>query len=327
MTCLLKTPKFWYPQHGGVPLLAHMLTPISVLYQLGHRINQACQTPRRAPLPVICVGNITAGGSGKTPVCLALAHILKKDKNPFFLTRGYGGADARTRVISVHDAPSETGDEPLLLAQCAQTVISHGRHDGACLAHEAGAGCVIMDDGLLNGSVHKDISILVIDGAAGLGNGKTLPAGPLRTPLKDILPQIDHVVIIGEDQHNIAALINEQVDISYAFVDVADHTLNQDLNYIAFAGIALPQKFQKTLKDHGFNISAFHAFADHHPYSEAELERLMDEAQSRGAALITTHKDYVRLPDRYKEYISYLPITVKWHDEGKLTSFLREALP
>lgn len=328
---LFKTPKFWYrAPDSSTSLIEIILTPISALYKIGHAINTNLQQTKAVKIPVICIGNMTAGGSGKTPTIIALHKLIIKHnlfKSPYFLSRGYGGSESHTRRIDVHEDARTVGDEPLLLASHSNTIISVNRYDGAALIYDLGSDCVLMDDGYQNQTLHKDISILVIDGKTGLGNKKLIPAGPLREPIACALTRADAIIIIGKDKTEISSIIPKHIPVFYASIKVSDDTaLDQKKTYIAFAGIAHPRKFFDTLKAHNMNIIGFNEFADHHPYSNKDLLSLKNEAKKRNAQLITTEKDYQRIPNCMIDDIDVLPIEIEWEDEDALTTFLRSNL-
>ncbi len=322
----IKTPKFWYRDESSKPpFIEVMLAPLSMVYKFGQHLNLSNATTKTAPIPVICIGNITAGGSGKTPAIIALHKLITKHQifnAPYFLSRGYGGVDKGARCISVHDGANEVGDEPLLLLSHSKTIISVNRYDGAMLAHELGADCVLMDDGFQNQTLYKDLSLIVINGKSGLGNKKLLPAGPLREPIDNAFMRAQGVIMIGDDEMNIAALIPDNLPVFKAYIKATNiDNLDRDAKYIGFAGLANPQKFHDTLLENNINIVDFHEFADHHPYSDKEIEILIDK--SKGAKLITTEKDYVRVSDKYREYIDYLSIELIWEDEKAMVDLIK----
>lgn len=322
-----KTPHFWYMSPEKRSIMSMLLTPLSAFYQVGQCLNTALKPTHQIPIPVICVGNATAGGSGKTPTAIALHHLLIQcgcAQNPFFLTRGYGARDGSCRVIQNHEDAKRTGDEPKILASHSNTIISKNRYNGAKLAQAQGADCIIMDDGLQNPSLKKDVSLLVVDGGMGFGNRKTLPSGPLRQPLSAVLKNIDAIILIGDDKNAIQQDIPEDIPVFHASITIdTENAPAPSDDYIAFAGLGYPQKFLTTLEKHGYSVKNFHSFADHHPYTQEELTRLCEEAHMLHAQLITTEKDYMRIDEEYKPMISTLPISLKWHDEQALIDFLR----
>lgn len=334
----LKTPKFWYTapadslkQSPGEHALTGALQPVSMLYQLGHRAKLLWTKTNRAPLPVICVGSVTVGGSGKTPTCIALNNLIKKYalfSEPYFLTRGYGGSDPGPRRIVDHDTAQKVGDEPLLLANRSNTIISVNRHWGAKKAHDLGADLIIMDDGLQNLSLHKDLSFLILDGTLGLGNKKTLPAGPLREPFSTTLKRSDAIILIGEDTYGLRSMIFENIPVFHARItpDKENNPVPVNKPYIAFAGLGTPEKFFDTLRTNGLTLIETKAFADHHQYSKADIQPLLDYAEKSNARLITTEKDYVRLPKDLQKQVYMYPITLQWKNESALIHFIAEKI-
>ena len=315
----LKTPAFWYQPSG---LMAHLLTPVSWLYQLGHTINQILQSaPYRANIPVICIGNALAGGSGKTPTVIALVQLLKRQNiatTPFILTRGYGGTIKTATHVNAKHTAQDVGDEALLLARNAPTIIAADRSEGAKLAEKSGADLIIMDDGLQNNSLHKTLSFLVVERRIDFGNGKTIPAGPLREPLRKILPKVQSVICIGRPFQS------DKPVFEAAITPTA--TLDLNKKYIAFAGLGRPEKFKDTLENLNINLVGWHAFADHHAYTLQDIETLKQEAAKNNATLITTEKDHVRLPADFVEPVETLAIEMTFQDTGALLSFIKEKL-
>ncbi len=315
----LKTPEFWY-KHPG--LAAYALLPVAWLYQLIHRLNQAIKkAPYKSTIPVICIGNAVAGGSGKTPAALSIMKLVQENslyKNAHFLTRGYSGEKTSATLVDVkkHNA-AHVGDEALLLAKQAPTIVATNRADGAKLAEQQGADLIIMDDGLQNNSLVKDITFLVIDRAVDFGNGKTIPAGPLREPLSHILPKTDAVICIGRPL---------QSDKTVFEANIMPMQNNLKGQYIAFAGLGRPKKFLTTLEDMGVDIIGWNEFPDHHTYTHAEINALIKEAEDKSAQLITTEKDHVRLPEMFKEKITTLPISLNFKDDNALSTFLKDRL-
>jgi len=250
----LTPPKFWY-EHSGIlaKILSFSLIPISCLYQLGSRIQRVFEKPRHIDIPVICIGNLNIGGVGKTPTCIALSKILTEHKvfsTPAFLTRGYGGAITAARIVDDAENSAIWGDEPLLLNKHAMTVVSRNRAQGAQRAKDSGADFVIMDDGLQNKTLHKDVSLVVIDGTSGFGNKKTIPAGPLRETLEKGFARADGFIIIGEDNYGVQDLLPKEKPLFFAKTVVRpDWNIDTNSQYVAFCGIAHPIKFQKTLAD------------------------------------------------------------------------------
>ena len=324
-----KTPDFWYSTAAPPPALK----PLGRLYDCLSRLRRRLVSPYRAEIPVLCIGNLTMGGSGKTPVAIAIAAILHDlGFLPHFLTRGYGGSlKGPVLVQPARHSFRETGDEPLLLARHAPCWVARNRPAGASAATDGGAGAIIMDDGFQNPSLSKNLSFLVIDAATGFGNGAVFPAGPLREQPQNGLKRADACIIMGATddraqndwQHRLqlygfqgaiffAALQPQETEISGAFV--------------GFAGIGLPQKFRETLENTGAAVKAFHPFPDHHIYRREDIKKLLAAARSYNAALITTEKDALRLPPEIRESVKTLPVALQWQDERAITAFLKSKM-
>ena len=313
----------WWAERG---IISTLLMPVSWIYHFASRMVRANEPAHAAAVPIICIGNVVAGGAGKTPVAIAIARMLSaQGKNVYFLSRGYGGnrSDACLVDVNIH-THREVGDEPLLLAAEFPTVVSRSRPEGAALAASLGAEVIVMDDGFQNGSLKKTLSLLVIDAQYGTGNGRLFPAGPLREPLDEALRRADAVVIIhpgASSKHAVGFTI--QKPIVNAFTVPADPDAFYGKKVIAFAGIARPEKFFNMLKQIGSVVIAQHPFADHHSYTMQELDHLLAEATASGATLVSTHKDWVRLPAMYKSRVAVLDITVDFEDIHAVTALLR----
>ncbi|MEL7544349.1 MAG: tetraacyldisaccharide 4'-kinase [Pseudomonadota bacterium] len=296
---LTETPGWWYPEKKGTRLqrgISQALRPLGSLYShfTAHRM---ARNPTYAPsIPVICVGNFTAGGTGKTPLCLALAEMLQAGGHRVaFLSRGYGGKVAGPYDVDpARDTAARVGDEPLLLARQAPTTIARDRAVGAKQIERTGADVIIMDDGLQNPTLAKSLTFAVVDGARGLGNGLSIPAGPLRASLESQLAHVDAIVMNGPLE---TALLptGSKILLQGEMRPAPDALALTDLSLIGFAGIGNPSRFATTLRQMGVNLTDMRAFPDHHPYSEVDAERLLEAARQSGAQLVTTRKDWVRL--------------------------------
>lgn len=326
----LKTPAFWYRSADHpAPLAEIALTPLSFLYDAGRILKASLIKEQKVDIPVLCVGNIVSGGSGKTPVVTALRDFFCTSglaKNPVVLSRGYGGTLAGPLLVEQNKhTHAEVGDEPLLLARGGPVVVSRNRPAGARFAQNTGGDLILMDDGFQNPSLKKDLSLLVIDGTSGLGNNKLLPAGPLREPLQDALSRTDAVILIGNDAQGMAKIVPASIPVFSASIKPR-HIPDPVKNYIGFAGLGRPEKFKRTLEECGLKLAAFHAFPDHHPFSIAEVQKLTQEAKKCDAVLITTEKDGVRLPEGSKSQIQTLPVALEWDDPERITDFLLKAI-
>jgi len=302
----MKTPLFWKTKN----LTSTLLLPISKIYGFVTLYRLKHTTPYKSKAYVICVGNITAGGVGKTPISLALAQkYLQENKKVFFLTRGYKGKLKNILVNLDTHTPEQTGDEARLLAKTAPTIISPDRVAGAKLAEQLGAEIIIMDDGFQNPSLYKDESILVFDGLYGIGNQRIIPAGPLRETLATALPRATYAIIMGKDETNLKSQITlpcYQGKLTPAPLELHNKKVS------AFAGIGHPQKFYDTLKQMGYKLIKTTDFEDHHNYTKEEINFLKEEAKANDILLITTEKDYVKLDASQQQGVYCLKVKASW---------------
>lgn len=287
-------PGFWHA--NGNRLLRGLLAPLGWLYGRA-TLARLARKGWRAPVPVISIGNFTAGGAGKTPTAIALVRALQaRGMNPFVLSRGYGGSETGPlRVDLAQHVASQVGDEPLLIARSCPVIVARKRADGARLALAQGADCLVMDDALQNPDLEKDFSLAVIDGGFGVGNGACVPAGPLRAPLEAMRSHVSAALVIGADEQGVAAQLAPIPVYSSRMQPDASTDGLKDQPVIAYCGIGRPEKFFATLREIGADVVAQHAFGDHHPFSEEEARALLAEAQAKGARLVTTEKDRMRL--------------------------------
>lgn len=322
----MRAPDFWYRDES---LPAELLAPLGVAYDLAGRLRRAVARPQRLDLPVLCVGNLVAGGAGKTPVALDLARRLqKRGAAPHVISRGYGGSSAGPlRVEPDQQSAAEVGDEPLLLAKAAPTWVSRDRVAGGRAAQEAGAGCLLLDDGFQNPSLAKDLSLVVVDAEVGFGNGLLLPAGPLRERVARGLARADAVVLLGEDRRGLSPQIPSGLPLLRARLEPASGAeALRGRKVVAFAGIGRPSKFFASLQQLGCTLVAEHVFPDHHPYTADEVESLIEEAAAADAFAVTTEKDDVRLPTHLRARVEVLPVMLAWNDESALDALLDGAL-
>jgi len=305
------------------------LSPLSILWHVGTSVrNIFSAVPWTAPIPVVCIGNVTTGGAGKTPVAIDLTRaLMAKGLEPHLLSRGFGGTlSGPIRVDRQVHSAADVGDEPLLLADAAPTWVSRDRIMGAQAAISNGASIIVMDDGFQNPSICKTLSILVIDGEYGFGNGKILPAGPLRETPSSGLARCDAVVLIGEDRHNVTHLIGDKCTIYRArIVAYADPEII-DKRVFAFAGIARPSKFYQTLLEMGCDVAGTTDFDDHHKFQPDEIMKLCDTASALDAIPVTTEKDYIRLPKGARALIKTVRISLEWEKENARDLILKDIL-
>lgn len=319
----VRTPDFW--QRDGVR--ARALAPAAWVYGGVAAIRRRAARPASPPVPVVCIGNLVAGGAGKTPVALALGGMLAASGHaPHFLSRGYGGGTkGPLRVDLRRHGADDVGDEALLLARVAPSWVSADRRAGADAAARGGAALVVMDDGHQNATVAKAYSIVVVDGAHGFGNGRLLPAGPLREPVRAGLARADAAVVIGPDERGIGGALpaglralGGRLAPSGGSAEIAGKPV------VAFAGIARPEKFFATLREIGCRIERAQGFPDHHRFREAEIAALVETARRLGAVAVTTAKDAVRLPPTLRGAVQVLNIAVEWENPAAADALIEE---
>jgi tetraacyldisaccharide 4'-kinase len=317
----MRAPEFWV--HDSLP--GRLLRPLGAAYGLAGRLRRRLARPARAAVPVLCVGNLVAGGAGKTPVAMALAAaLIALGRRPHLLCRGYGGRlRGPVRVDPAwHDAAA-VGDEALLLAGTAPTWCGRDRVAAARAAVAAGADLLIMDDGLQNPRLHQDLAFLVVDGGFGFGNRRLLPAGPLREPIAAGLARASAIVQLGDDEIGLDAFLPARLTRLRARLEPGPGAPDlRGRRVVAFAGIGRPEKFFRSLAEAGALLLARHAFADHHRYRRGEVRALLAEAAAKDAICVTTAKDRVRLPPDLREPITIMPVSVSWREPDVLAQLL-----
>ncbi len=294
----MREPGFWWRPRAWPSLV---LAPFAWIYGVIAALRLR-QQGEDVGVPVICVGNYTVGGAGKTPTVMALVELLRAEgQQPFVLSRGYRGTlQGPVLVNAAKHSAVEVGDEPLLLAAAAPVVVSADRVAGARLAVEHGAGVIVMDDGFQNPSLVKQLSLVVVDAVRGIGNGAVFPAGPLRAPIADQLERTNALVVVGEGvaADDVASTVSRRgtpVLRAQLVPHPADVASLKGKRVLAFAGIGRPDKFFATLCACGINVAATRSFADHHAYSKTDLTALRAKAHQEGLTLVTTSKDLARL--------------------------------
>ncbi len=306
----MKPPRFWFLEKPNWQ--AFLLSPLSWIWQWRTR-KRLSREGVRAPCPVISIGNINLGGTGKTPTAIYLVQALQDaGRRPVVVLRGFKG-EAEGPLLVKDQSAEIVGDEALLLAQFTPTIIAKNRADGARLA-EAYGDIIILDDALQNPSLMKDISICVFDAEIGLGNGQICPAGPLRESLEDASPRIDTALFVGKGSDALRQKLASKPQFSAELSPVDMGPIFKTGKFIAFAGIGRPEKFFNTLRDLGAHLVATHEFSDHENYSEDILDRMMREAAELGGRLVTTEKDAVRLPAKWQGQIMSLPVRLEMTD-------------
>src|SRR6266849_415287 len=331
----MREPSFWWREPAAGALVPILLAPLAAAYG-AVAAARLVRPGNSAGVPVLCVGNLTVGGAGKTPTALALARMLAAaGRRPIFLSRGYGGTLAGpVEVDPARHRAADVGDEPLLLARTAPTIVARDRVRGAGMAVAAGADVIVMDDGFQNPSLAKDFSVLVVDARRGVGNGKVIPAGPLRAPLGAQLARAHALVVIGTS----LGAADVAADARARNVPVFHARLEPDAGFVAalgggrvlaFAGIGDPEKFFATLADAGIAVAATRSFPDHHRFTLEEAQALCQDADREGLILVTTEKDLARLAGdedvaELAAHAHALPVTVAFDDEESFKTLLLE---
>lgn len=316
----MRAPEFWAGHDHMARLAIAALTPIGWAYGATVAYKAAHAKSYRSKAKVVCVGNLTAGGTGKTPVTIAIAQApIARGQRTFLLTRGYGGRLCGPTIVhpQTHLA-SDAGDEALLLAAAAPTVVSRDRAAGARLAEQHGADLIVMDDGHQNFSLEKDLSLVVIDAEHGFGNGRMIPAGPLREDVSQGLQRADAIILVGDGEFRPPS----RKPVFRARLVPGEIERFAGKRVVAFAGIGRPEKFYRTLAGVSTLLVGRHSFPDHHAYSAAEIAQLRKEARASDAMLVTTEKDFVRLLPAERRDIQFLPIRAEFDDPGALDALL-----
>ncbi|MGR3571307.1 tetraacyldisaccharide 4'-kinase [Brevirhabdus sp.] len=324
----MKAPAFWQRRAG---LMSALLWPLSAAYGAATARRVARAPSYRAPVPVICVGNLSAGGTGKTPTVIALIEMLiAQGHAPQVISRGYGGRlRGPVKVDPARHKAADVGDEPLLLAAFAPVWVGRDRNATARAAVAEGAQVLLMDDGFQDPALHKDLSLVVVDAAQGFGNGRVIPAGPLREPVAAGLSRADIIIAIG-DAPNMEAFekglaFHEAPPIVGGRLEPLETGMDwQGLRVLAFAGIGQPRKFFDTLRAMGADLLRAEALDDHQPLSLALMKRLELESATLGAQMVTTEKDAVRLPPDFRMKVLTLPVRLRFRDPARIEGMLAD---
>ncbi len=327
----MQQPSFWQNPAARPGITARALTPLSWLWQRAGRRRLNKGPWHKIGVPVICIGNINIGGTGKTPMVIALAaHLRDMGYTPHVVSRGFGGT--LVGPVQVNERKHKTvqvGDEPLLLAAFCATWVAKDRHKGALAAKAAGADVILLDDGFQNPTLAKDVSVIVVDAVAGFGNGRVVPAGPLRELAVEGLLRADAVLVVGGAK----ARARFKACWPTGNLPLLEGTLKslptgidfKGLKVLAFAGIGHPEKFFATVRSLGAEIIQAEALADHQPLTDRLMARLEADAFFKGAQMVTTEKDATRLPEMYKMRVMTVPVRLELADWEPLDAILAKA--
>lgn len=317
----MKTPRFWFTPAARPDWRARVLTPLGWIYAAGTARRVARQDGYQPKVPVICIGNINAGGTGKTPTTIALAQrLLARNHDVHIVSRGHKGTlEGPVMVDERSHSADEVGDEPLLMRAFTKVWVARDRAEGVKAAEAAGADVILMDDGFQNPAVRKTLSIVVVDAVKGFGNARCIPAGPLREPVMAGLNRADLLLSIGPDGAQTRFMQDWGDVIPCPHATGQLHPLQtgmdwQGMKVLAFAGIGLPEKFFATVKALGADLLRAEALADHQPLTDALMKRLQIEAAALGAQLVTTEKDAVRLPPAFRRQVLTVPVRLELSD-------------
>ena len=329
----LKTPKFWFKNNDEINPLLYTLKSLSKLWEFLIRFRLKNGLWEKMPIPVMCVGNLTVGGSGKTPVTMSLQKLLEEmGIKACVVSRGYGGKIQRPHYVTKNDTYHKVGDEPLILSKNGSIIVSKNKKDGIIKAYNDGFDLVVLDDGFQNSRIKKDLSLVVVDSQILFGNELIFPLGPLREPIQSGLSRADAIVLIDYNPSVINRKINKlKRDYKVGFFDglvnekkVIGHSSNKKV--LAFSGIAFPEKFHNSLKRLKYTIVKTKVFPDHYPFTSKDILKLKKLAESKNLQLITTEKDMVRIPKIFHEFIDQIQIEFKFRNPEKIKKLIRKKL-
>ena len=323
---MLKAPKFWYQKKDTI--LSRLLYPFSLIFRFGTKIRNLFSFAKIANLPVICVGNIVIGGAGKTPVALKIGKLMiQAGYNPHFISKGYAGIIKSSTLVENWHSPKSVGDEPILLSKIAPTWIGVDRNKSIELAEIKGSNCIIMDDGFQNPNIYKNFSIIVINASQEFGNKRVIPSGPLRESINRGLSRTNLIIVIGDVTDFLKNIIPSHIPIIGAKFNINnDNKIFKGQKITAFAGIAYPEKFFESLKEQGAKVVREIIYPDHHIFNENDILNLAEIANKTKSILVSTQKDFVRIPKSYRSLINTLDGEIIFDNEDLIKEILSNVI-
>ena len=320
-------PGFWQKKNNLIEkIIILLLLPFTFIYYLASKFDKKLTKKNKVGIPVISVGNINTGGSGKTPFVIYLVNLLKKEKiNSHVVSRGYlGNLHGPVKVDLKKHSYKDVGDEALLLAKETTTWVSKNKFEGTLMATLNGADVVILDDGLQNYSIHQNLKIMIVDGGFGFGNQFLLPSGPLRETISFGIKKSDMLIIFNKDENDIEKKIKNKITIIHANSKIKNFSQLKNKKIVGFSGIGRSEKFHSSLKDQKLNIINFFPYPDHYSYNKKEINNLINYAKKNNAVLVSTLKDKQRINIDQRKKISFLDLKIEVKEEKNLINFLKK---
>ena len=317
-------PNFWKKNNNIFEkIIINFLIPLIFLYLIISKVIK--KNKKKVGIPVICVGNINAGGSGKTPFVIYLTNLLKKKINIHIVTRGYlGKLNGPIKVDKNKHTFKDVGDEALILSQSATTWVSKNKYEGALMATLDGADLIILDDGLQNNSLYQDLKIMIVDGGFGFGNELILPAGPLRESINSGLKKSDVLILFNKDENNIKEKIKKKIPVFHINSEINKYEKVKNKKIIGFSGIGRPEKFLDSLRKKKLNIIKFFPFPDHYNFSKEKINYLINYAKKNNSTLVSTLKDEQRIDAKQRKKILFLNLELKLKEKDFFINFLKK---
>tara|TARA_B100000989_G_scaffold294798_1_gene274565 strand:- start:30 stop:995 length:966 start_codon:yes stop_codon:yes gene_type:complete len=320
---MIKTPNFWFKKNHISSIL---LSPLAFIYYQGHLLKRFFEKEIKITTPTICIGNLNIGGSGKTPVVIAVRKLLsKKYRNIFVLSRGYKSLNKKPKIVSNDDTAKEVGDEAYIHKKYGKICIARDRKEGALLCEKLKSDLIILDDGFQSKNIKKNIAIIVVDSDRMFGNQRLLPAGPLREKIEDGIKRADAIIYIKNNDKKLSLEIPSSLPVFLAYRRIV-FKKKPKREIFAFCGLGNPENFFKSLENFGLVISKKKVFPDHHYFNNLEIEEIIKIAETENIDLVTTLKDYVKIDEKYKNKIKVADLEIDFRNKNKFLEFLNKKL-